>query len=97
MKNLFLILILSFFLNTCTSTLNKEYVEYNEKITNALNLEIDRYEGNFGNNLQNKFQIKKTLSDGNKICRIVSLDYESSGRKKRKIETYCKIKGGSWK
>jgi len=53
--------------------------------------------GNFGQNFINKFQIKKTLASDTKLCRIVVIDYKKSNSFKRKTETYCKTKGGSWK
>ena len=98
MKKFFFILFLSLILSGCSgNTLSKKFVEYDPSILNALDTKKDNYVGNFGQNFINKFQIKKTLASDTKLCRIVVIDYKKSNSFKRKTETYCKTKGGSWK
>lgn len=85
-----------FVIGCASSNLKSNYIEYSPEIIKSLDLEKDGFVGKFGTNENNSFTINKTMFNDNKLCRVVTLDYQKRSNRTRKIETYCKAKGGSW-
>ena len=97
----FFIIILVLSITSCSgerlSIFKPKYIEYSPEILASLDMEKDGFEGRFGENKNNIFKINQTLVNSQKICRVVTLDYQKKTDRVRKVETYCKARGGTWK
>jgi len=95
MKKLILIISLIFIVSCTSSLLNKEKYEIPDSSLDAINQNLDSQLDDFTDVLENgdTYVINSTYANNLKLCRVVTF----RGNNVSHIETFCKVKGGSWK
>ena len=95
MKKLILIISLIFIFSCTSSLLNKEKYEIPDTSLDVINQNLDSQLDDFTDVLENgnTYVINSTYANNLKLCRVVTF----RGNNVSHIETFCKVKGGSWK
>lgn len=95
MKKLIYLLPFIFIISCSTSLLKEETYDIPTNSLDSINKNLDSQLDGFAGILENgdTYVINSTYANNLKLCRVVTF----RGSDVSHIETFCKVKGGSWK